>query len=261
MGSDARVRRVHWSTAAAIAVALVVAVRTGAWLDAAKTDIKVDLRQDVLVRRACARWTWRPDGKGDVRLAVSSHDDPAAVASRVDPVIIPAVEREMTARGFARAADGADLYVHYYALATVKQSAQIQGQFLPATTEWGLPPFAATTSSLEIYPVGTLLIDVTSAAARADRLARRSAAHHQSRASGRRAPKGAGTGHPGSPPKISAEEVAPRTPAPARARYFGRATSRRTRGRLAPEHRQKCCSIACANRDELVVTARMRPTC
>jgi hypothetical protein len=57
------------------------------------------------------------------------------------------------------------MYVHYYALATVKQSAQIQGQFLPATTEWGLPPFAATTSSLEIYPVGTLLIDVTSTAA------------------------------------------------------------------------------------------------
>jgi hypothetical protein len=132
--------------------------------DAAKTDIKVDYDKKFSFA-GLRTWTWRPDGKGDVRLAVSSHDDPAAVAARVDPVIIPSVEREMTARGFARVADGADMYVHYYALATVKQSAQIQGQFLPATTEWGLPPFAATTSSLEIYPVGTLLIDVTSTAA------------------------------------------------------------------------------------------------
>jgi len=148
---------------AAIAVAvswLLAPVR----FDAAKTDIKVDFDKKFSFT-GLRTWTWRPDGKGDVRLAVSSRDDPAAVAARVDPVIIPAVEKEMTARGFTRAADGADLYVHYYALATVKQSAQIQGQFLPATTEWGLPPFAATTSSLEIYPVGTLLIDVTSTAA------------------------------------------------------------------------------------------------
>jgi len=148
---------------AAIAVAvswLLAPVR----FDAAKTDIKVDFDKKFSFT-GLRTWTWRPDGKGDVRLAVSSRDDPAAVAARVDPVIIPAVEKEMTARGFTRAADGADLYVHYYALATVKQSAQIQGQFLPATTEWGLPPFAATTSSLEIYPVGTLIIDVMSTAA------------------------------------------------------------------------------------------------
>jgi hypothetical protein len=101
-----------------------------------------------------------------VRLAVSSHDDPAQVAARVDPVIIPAVEREMPARGFARAVDRADIYLHYYVLATVRQSAQTQGQFLPAVPEWGLPPFAPVTTALSIYPVGTLIIDVTSAAAK-----------------------------------------------------------------------------------------------
>ena len=102
-----------------------------------------------------------------MRLAVSSYDDPKKVASRVDPIIIPAVEHEMTARGFARAADGADVYLHYYVLAVVKQSSQYQGQFLPAVPEWGLPPFAPMTTALSIYPVGTLIIDVTSAAARA----------------------------------------------------------------------------------------------
>ena len=70
----------------------------------------------------------------------------------------------MTARGFARV-DGADIYVHYYVLAAVQQSAQYHGQFLPAVPEWGVPPFTASTSALSIYPVGTLIIDVTSAAA------------------------------------------------------------------------------------------------
>ena len=143
-----------------------------AWLsaparfDGAKTDIRVDYDKTFSFV-GLRTWTWHPDGAGDVRLAVSSYDDPKKVASRVDPIIIPTVEREMTARGFARAADGADVYVHYYVLAVVKQSSQYQGQFLPAVPEWGLPPFAPMTTALSIYPVGTLIIDVTSAAARA----------------------------------------------------------------------------------------------
>jgi uncharacterized protein DUF4136 len=143
-----------------------------AWLlaparfDAAKTDIRVDYDK-AFSFGGVRTWTWHPDGAGDVRLAVSSYDDPKKVASRVDPIIIPAIEREMTARGVARADDGADVYVHYYVLAMVKQSSQFQGQFLPAVPNWGLPPFAPMTTALSIYPVGTLIIDVTSTAAKA----------------------------------------------------------------------------------------------
>jgi hypothetical protein len=164
MGSRAAPRRLCKAIAAAIAIAvsgLVVAIR----VDAADTDLKVDY--DKTFSFAGLRtWTWHPDGAGDVRLAVSSQDDPKRVAARVDPVIVPAVEREMTARGFARAA-APDVYVHYYVLATVNQSAQQQGQFLPPTGEWGLPPFNASTTALSIYPVGTLIIDVSSPAAKA----------------------------------------------------------------------------------------------
>jgi len=158
-------RRLGGVAAAAVAVA-VGWLPVPARVDAAKTDIRVDY--DKTFSFAGLRtWKWHPDGAGDVRLAVSSQDDPAQVAARVDPVIIPAVEREMTARGFARAVDGADIQLHYYVLATVKHSAQTQGQFLPAVPEWGLPPFAPVTTALSIYPVGTLIIDVTSAAAKA----------------------------------------------------------------------------------------------
>jgi hypothetical protein len=133
--------------------------------DAAKTDITVDYDKAFAFSRV-RTWAWHPDGPGDVKLAVSAEADPTRVAARVNPVIVPAIEREMTARGLARATDAPDVYVHYYVLATVGQTAQVQGQFLPAVTQWAVPPFAATTSSLEIYPVGTLIIDMTSTAAR-----------------------------------------------------------------------------------------------
>jgi Domain of unknown function (DUF4136) len=144
------------AAAAALAAAVFLLVSTAQ----AKTDIKVDY--DKKFSFATLRtWSWHPEGRGDVRIAVSSEDDPKAIAARVDPVIIPAVERELTARGFTSAA-AADFYVHYYVLATLKQEAQYAGQFLPSVPEWGIPPFTASTTSLSMYPVGTLVIDVTS---------------------------------------------------------------------------------------------------
>jgi Domain of unknown function (DUF4136) len=150
------------STAAVVAAA--VAWLAAAQLDAAKTDIKVEFDRKFSFA-GLRTWAWHPDGAGDVRLAVSAEDDPKRVAARVDPVIVPAIEREMAARGFVRTAPPADMHVHYYVLATVKMWSQYQGQFVPSLPEWGLPPFAPQTTALAIYPVGTLIIDVTSPAA------------------------------------------------------------------------------------------------
>lgn len=144
------------------AVMLLAAVRLGA----AKTEIVVEYDKKTPFP-AVKTWAWHPEGGGDVRMAVSSSDDASRVASRVDPVIVPAVEREMAQRGLTKVESNPDVYVHYYALATVGQSAQVTGQFLPATPQWGIPPFVASTSALSIYPVGTLIIDVTSASTRA----------------------------------------------------------------------------------------------
>jgi hypothetical protein len=142
----------------AVLVAWLSAVAT---YDAAGTDIKVDF--DKTFSFAGLRtWSWHPDGAGDVKLWISAEDDPKRVAARVDPIIVPAVDRELAGRGYARVDDRADLFVHYYVLATVGQSAQTHGQFLPAVPQWGVPPFTPSTSALSIYPVGTLIIDVTS---------------------------------------------------------------------------------------------------
>jgi hypothetical protein len=145
----------------ALAIWLVMA----APFHAAKTDITIDF--DPKFSFAGLRtWAWHPDGAGDVKLAVADAD-PKRWAARLDPLIIPAIERELAAQKFTRTAQGADLHVHYYVLATVEQSRQTAGQFLPATPQWGVPPFIASTSALSIYPVGTLIIDITSVAKQA----------------------------------------------------------------------------------------------
>ncbi len=130
---------------------------------AAKTDITVEYDKKFSFA-GLKTWTWHPEGKGKVLLALTADNDPKKVADRVDPVIIPALEREMGARGFTIAEANPDLYVHYYVLGTLQNSTQVQGQFLPSVPEWGLPPFLASTTATRTYPVGTLIVDVTAPA-------------------------------------------------------------------------------------------------
>ena len=40
-------------------------------------------------------------------------------------------------------------------------STQTMGQFLPATTAWGLPPFPQATQSLKIMNRGSLVLDLS----------------------------------------------------------------------------------------------------
>src|SRR4051812_23998744 len=108
-----------------LSITLVLAVvalasASGVRLSAAKTEIRAE-RDPAFSFEGLKAWAWHPDGAGDVRQAISADTDPVAIARRVDPVILPAVERELQAHGFIKAADRADLYVHYYVLATVNQ--------------------------------------------------------------------------------------------------------------------------------------------
>jgi hypothetical protein len=147
---------------ALLAVAIVLDAAVAHIVEAQGTDITVDYDK-TFTFTGLTTWAWHPDGRGDVRLALTPDDDPDRVASRVNPVIVPAVEREMLARGF-RLTDGQpDVYVHYFALVTIKQMEQSVGQFVPAVPAWGLPPFPASTTALEVYPVGTLILDISSA--------------------------------------------------------------------------------------------------
>jgi Domain of unknown function (DUF4136) len=151
------------TSALLLAVAVISLVTPDGKLRAAKTDITVEYDKKFTFT-GLKTWTWHPEGKGKVLLALTAENDPKKVADRVDPIIIPSLEREMGARGFTMAAANPDLYVHYYVLGTLQNSTQVQGQFLPSVTEWAVPPFLASTTATRTYPVGTLIVDVTAPA-------------------------------------------------------------------------------------------------
>jgi uncharacterized protein DUF4136 len=128
--------------------------------------VKVRSQQDKAFDfRGLKTWAWHPDGAGDVKMAVTADDNPAAMKARFEPVIIDAVEKSMASRGLttAGAAGTPQLYVNYYVLISTNQSRQTMGQFIPTVPEWGIAPFSyGATKSLKVFEEGSLVLDVTS---------------------------------------------------------------------------------------------------
>ena len=146
-----------------ILCALVAAlwIAAGTSFEAKKITIKTQVDERFSFEGLHA-WTWSPDGTGQVKMATTANADPEALRQRVDPVIVPTVEQELSKRGFTKSADTPDLIVNYYVLVTVGQSSQYMGQFVGSIPQWGLPPFEGSTTALRAFPVGTLLIDMVS---------------------------------------------------------------------------------------------------
>ena len=131
-----------------------------AWAAPAVLAIDVKINHDKAFDFSAAQtWTWSAQ-PGDVKMARTQEDDPEAMRKIAEPVIISAVENEMARRGLKQAPD-APLVVTYYLLLTVSTSAQTVGQFLPAVTQWGVPPYAPATQSLEMMNHGSLVLDIT----------------------------------------------------------------------------------------------------
>jgi hypothetical protein len=151
-------------------VALVAAVTLAmvAGVDAAK--IKVKAEPDPNFDFAMVKtYAWDAEA-GRVVMARTPSDDPAPLKARVEPLIRQFVEQEMTKKGKTVAAAGTtpDVLFHYYVLVTIDTNSQYIGQFLPSTPYWGLPPFDAGTSSLEVVTKGSLVLDALLPGAAAD---------------------------------------------------------------------------------------------
>ena len=143
-------------TLLATVVAIVVGVQSGA----AKVKVRSDFNKAFAFAQA-KTWAWNPKGPGDIMMARTPDDDPASVKRLAEPVIINAVAAEMPKRGLAAATAAPDLTLTYFLLLTVGSSAQTVGQFLPSTTAWALPPFVASTQSLEFIEQGALVLDLS----------------------------------------------------------------------------------------------------
>ena len=126
----------------------------------ARVKVKIDFEKSFNFK-AVRTWGWGADGAGNVMMARTQEDDPAAMKARAEPPIVDAVTVEMTRRGLSQAPDAPDLKVTYYLLLTNTMSAQTVGQFLPSTVSWGLPPFAQSTQSLEFMNSGALVLDLS----------------------------------------------------------------------------------------------------
>jgi hypothetical protein len=121
-------------------------------------DVKID-HDKTFDFKGAQTWTWSAK-PGDVKMARTQEDDPEAMRKIAEPVIMSAVANELTRRGLKQA-PGAPLAVTYYLLLSIEASSQTLGQFLPAVTQWGVPPYAPATQSLEMMNHGSLVLDMT----------------------------------------------------------------------------------------------------
>ena len=147
----------------AAAVALGVAV-LGVAVGAAKIKSRADYDHSFAFK-SVQTWAWDVSGPGEVKMARSSEDDPEVIRRRIEPTLVPAVERELAKAGLKKATAGTpDVRVHYYALVTVGFATQTAGQFLPSVAEWGIPPYVPSTTSFDIVQRGSIVLDVLSTA-------------------------------------------------------------------------------------------------
>jgi hypothetical protein len=121
-------------------------------------DIKVE-HDKTFDFQSVKTWAWDPKDYGGVRMARTAMDDPEAMRKKAEPIIFDAVATEMKSRGLQLAPGAQQITLTYYLLLTSNLSGQTMGQFLPATTAWGLPPFPPATQSLKMMNHGSLVLD------------------------------------------------------------------------------------------------------
>ena len=161
MGSVSSLRLVtvmHKMNSRIVGVAATIAMALTLHVTVEGVDVRVE-HDKAFDFRPMKTWAWNPK-PGDVMMARSQDDDPAAMKQRFEPVLMDAVATELPRRGLQQAASEPDLMLTYYVLLATNVSAQTMGQFLPATVGWGVPLFfAPTTQSLKVMNQGSLVLD------------------------------------------------------------------------------------------------------
>lgn len=147
----------HPGRSKTVILALALAIGLGVSVEGVDVRVEADKAFDFKPMRT---WAWNTEGAGRVIMARTSTDDPEAAKKIVEPWIVDAVTTEIVKRGLQPATSAPDLIVTYYLLLTTNMTAQTIGQFLPATTAWGLPPFAPATQSLQMMNQGSLVLDL-----------------------------------------------------------------------------------------------------
>ena len=141
-----------------VALVLGMAVASQSGIAAVKVRTHVDPAFDVGKMRT---WAWQTPAPGKVILARTQDEVVEAVRRRAEPVIMAVAGPQMLRRGFEPSSGAPDLTLTYYLLLSIGASAQTLGQFLPSVAQWGVPPFAPVSTSLELVEQGSLVIDIS----------------------------------------------------------------------------------------------------
>ena len=136
----------HKMNSRIVVVAATIAIALTLHVTLEGVDVRVE-HDKAFDFRPMKTWAWNPK-PGDVMMARSQDDDPAAMKQRFEPVLMDAVATEMPRRGLQQATSEPDLMLTYYVLLATNVSAQTMGQFLPATVGWGVPLFFAPSDAV-----------------------------------------------------------------------------------------------------------------
>src|SRR6476620_9322887 len=140
------------------AICLLLALAVTVVTARAKIEVQRDKKFDFATLKT---WDWNPTGPGEVKVWLTAESKSEPVKRTYEPVLMKAVEDELAGRGLSRAAGGrGNFTVTYYVLITTSTNSQQMGQFLPPVTQYGVPPFAPATTSLKIFPQGTVVLDI-----------------------------------------------------------------------------------------------------
>ena len=146
------------STIVSLAIATVMALAVHVGLEGVDVNIQHDKAFDF---KSARTWAWSSKGAGDVIIARTKDDDPAAVKRKAEPLILDAVAMELMGRGLQRVESQPDVTLTYYLLLSNNMTAQTIGQFLPATTAWGYMLVAPATQSIKMMNQGALVLDLS----------------------------------------------------------------------------------------------------
>ncbi len=148
--------------AKSIIVVLAIATALALTMDVALEGVDVNVEyHKAFDFKSVRTWAWNAEGAGKVIMARTQEDDPAAMQSRAEPIILDAVATELTGRGLQRAEAQPDLVITYTLLLTTNMTTQTIGQFLPATTAWGYVGVAPATQSIKMMNQGALVLDLS----------------------------------------------------------------------------------------------------
>lgn len=143
-----------------IAVVIAAGILAASQPGVAKVKIRSNFDKTFAFKQA-RTWSWNTQGAGDIVASRTKEDNPEEIRKRAEPIIMEAVRAELPRRGLQAATGEGDLTLTYYLLLSIGSSAQTLGQFLPSTVQWGVPPFAPVTQSLELIEQGSLVLDLS----------------------------------------------------------------------------------------------------